>query len=125
MQDAMMYRFLLFKGQESMTWQDQIRFTELMGEGSAFPDAISANRKFHSKVPDNRLGYFSNDPNEGLMYQGTEGWHVDGNTVDMPHTFTIIHCIAANKNGPTLLVPLREITEMFTPEERYVQDHCS
>ena len=106
-----------------MTWQDEIRFTEIMGEGSAFPDATSANRKFHPKVPDNRLGYFSNDPNEGLMYQGTEGWHVDGNTVDVPHTFTIIHCIAANKNGPTLLVPLREITEMFTPEERYVQDH--
>ena len=31
------------------------------------------------------------DPNEGLMYQGTEGWHVDGNTVDLPHTFTVIH----------------------------------
>ena len=51
---------------------------------------------------------------------GTEGWHVDGNTVDLPHTFTIIHCIAANKHGPTLLVPLREIVESFTPEERYV-----
>lgn len=38
---------------------------------------------------------------------------------DLPHTFTIIHCMAANKNGPTLLVPLREITELFTDEERY------
>ena len=74
--------------------------------------------KYHPKVPDTRLGFFSNDPNEGLMYQGTEGWHVDGNTVDLPHTFTIIHCISANKNGPTLLVPLREIVESLTPEER-------
>ena len=74
--------------------------------------------QFHPKVPDNRLGYFSNDPNEGLMYQGTEGWHVDGNTVDLPHTFTVIHCISANKNGPTLMVPLRELVEMLTPEER-------
>ena len=55
---------------------------------------------------------------------GTEGWHVDGNTVDLPHTFTIIHCIAANKHGPTLLVPLREIVESFTPEERYVSVKC-
>ena len=52
------------------------------------------------------------------MYQGTEGWHVDGNTVEVPHTFTIIHCISANKNGPTLLVPLREITQLFTEDER-------
>ena len=51
--------------------------------------------------------------------KGTEGWHVDGNTVEVPHMFTIIHCISANKHGPTLLAPLREIVELFTPEERY------
>ena len=53
------------------------------------------------------------------MYQGTEGWHVDGNTVENPHFFTIIHCLSANRNGPTLLVPLREIIEMLSFEERY------
>ena len=52
------------------------------------------------------------------MFQGTEGWHVDGNTVELPHTFTIIHCISANKNGPTLLVPLREIVQSLSEEER-------
>ena len=74
-QDAIMFRFLVFSGQTTMTWQDEIHFTEKMGDGEAFPDSKSANRKFHPKVPDERLGYFSNDPNEGLMYQGTEGWH--------------------------------------------------
>ena len=74
--------------------------------------------KFHAKVPNPRLGYFSNDPSEGLMNQGTEGWHVDGNTVEVPHYFTIIHRISANRNGPTLLVPLREIVEMLSDEER-------
>ena len=74
-QDAIMFRFLLFSGQTTMTWQDEIHFTEKMGDGEAFPDSKSANRKFHPKVPDERLGYFSNDPNEGLMYQGTEGWY--------------------------------------------------
>ena len=69
-QDAIMFRFLLFSGQTTMTWQDEIHFTEKMGDGEAFPDSKSANRKFHPKVPDERLGYFSNDPNEGLMYQG-------------------------------------------------------
>ena len=74
-QDAIMFRFLVFSGQTTMTWQDEIHFTEKMGDGEAFPDSKSANRKFHPKVPDERLGYFSNDPNEGLMYQGTEGWY--------------------------------------------------
>ena len=117
-QDAFMFRFLIFPDQVDLSWEDEIAFTEKMGEGQAFPETTSANRKFHPKVPDPRLGYFSNDPDEGLMYQGTEGWHVDGNTVELPHTFTIIHCIAANKNGPTLLVPLKEIVERLSPEER-------
>lgn len=60
-----MHRFLVFHGQTQMQWQDEIDFTEKMGQGNAFPDALSANRKFHPKVPDNRLGYFSNDPSEG------------------------------------------------------------
>ena len=49
-QDAMMYRFLLFPGQDSMTWQDEVKFTEMMGEGNAFPDATSANRKVNFKI---------------------------------------------------------------------------
>ena len=48
-QEAMMHRFLVFTNQEPLTWQDQIHFTEIMGEGSAFPDATSANRAFHPK----------------------------------------------------------------------------
>ena len=72
----------------------------------------------HPKVPDPRLGYFSNDPAEGLTGQGIEGWHVDGNTVELPHSFTIIHCVSANRHGPTLLAPLREIVETLSSEER-------
>ena len=44
-QDAIMYRFLLFPGQNSLTWQDEINFTEKLGEGQAFPETSSANRK--------------------------------------------------------------------------------
>ena len=98
-----MYRFLVFTNQEPLTWQDQIHFTEMMGEGSAFPDATSAGRKFHPKVPDDRIGYFSNNPDEGLMYQGTEGWHVDGNTVGKKKINNIclkkIELVHAKKNS--------------------------
>ena len=49
-QDSMMYRFLLFPDQQSMTWKDQITFTELMGDGNAFPDAKSPGRKVSNKA---------------------------------------------------------------------------
>ena len=65
--------------------------------------------------------YYIKFCNHIYFNKGTEGWHVDGNTVEVPHMFTIIHCISANKHGPTLLAPLREIVELFTPEERYLQ----
>ena len=78
-----------------MTWQDQVRFTELFGP--AFVETSSANRKKHPKTPDPRIGVFSNDPSEGLTGQGTEGWHVDGNVVQNPHQFTIIRCVSSMK----------------------------
>ncbi|XP_033727523.1 uncharacterized protein LOC117316851 [Pecten maximus] len=118
-QEAYMYKFLLFRDQD-LSWQDQIRFTELFGR--PFEETSSVNRKFHPKVPDGRLGYFSNDPNEGLQGQGTEGWHVDGNIVTIPHEFTIIYCVSASKNGPTLVVPLKQIVDMLDPEERAFLD---
>ncbi|OWF45165.1 uncharacterized protein LOC110457383 [Mizuhopecten yessoensis] len=121
-QEAYMYKFLLFRDQD-LSWQDQIRFTELMG--TPFMETAAVNRKFHPKVPDGRLGYFSNDPNEGLQGQGTEGWHVDGNIVSVPHKFTIIYCVSASKNGPTLLVPLKQIVDMLSPEERTFLDTIS
>ena len=49
-QDALMYRFLLFPGQNSLTWQDEINFTEKLGEGQAFPETTSANRKVHFQL---------------------------------------------------------------------------
>lgn len=44
-QDAFMFRFLLFPNQLELSWQDEINFTEKMGEGQAFPETTSANRK--------------------------------------------------------------------------------
>ena len=44
-QDALMFRFLLFPNQLELSWQDEINFTEKMGEGQAFPETTSANRK--------------------------------------------------------------------------------
>ncbi|WAR25213.1 hypothetical protein MAR_010917, partial [Mya arenaria] len=114
-QEAFMYRFLLIRGQ-SLAWQDQVKFTEQLG--TPFRETSSINRKKHENIPDPRLGYFSNDRAEGLTSVGVEGWHVDGNVAEAPHLFTIIYCISNNKNGPTLVIPLREIVEMLNNEER-------
>ena len=44
-QDAIMYRFLVFREQEKMTWKDQIAFTESMGDGNAHMETKSPGRK--------------------------------------------------------------------------------
>lgn len=114
-QEAYMNRFLLFRDQD-LHWMDQIAYTRLLGE--PFAETTSINRKKHDKIPDKHLGYFSNDPTGGLTAVGIEGWHVDGNTVEMPHMFTLIYCISASRNGPTLVVPLKEIVDMLSGDER-------
>ena len=40
-----MYRFLVFREQEKMTWKDQIAFTESMGDGDAHMETKSPGRK--------------------------------------------------------------------------------
>ena len=44
-QDAIMYRFLVFREQEKMSWKDQIAFTESMGDGDAHMETKSPGRK--------------------------------------------------------------------------------
>ena len=48
-QDAVMYRFLVFHDQDSMTWKDQIAFTESMGDGKAHMETTTINRKVNLK----------------------------------------------------------------------------
>lgn len=114
-QEAIMYRFLLFREQD-LSWQNQIKFTGQLG--TPFMETSSLQRPTHPKTPDPRVGYFSNDPVEGVPGQGTEGWHIDGNSVPAPHQFTLICCVSASSNGPTLIVPLKEIVDLLAPEER-------
>ena len=114
-QEAFMHRFLVFRGQ-SLPWNEQIRVTSLFG--TIVDDANNPHRAKFDKTPDPRIVYFSNDESLGLRGNGIEGWHCDGNTVEVPHTFTFIYCVQPNKNGPTLVVPLREIVEMLSDEEK-------
>jgi len=114
-QESYMYRFLLFRNQE-LSWQNQIRFTGLLG--TPFSETKSINRKPHHKIPSEYLGIFSNDPEQGLTGVGIEGWHMDGSITAIPHAFTLIYCVSSSKNGPTLIVPLREIIDLLTEEER-------
>ena len=114
-QEAYMHRFLVFKKQD-LPWQDQIRLTSLFGD--PHEETKTPNRQKDENSPDPRLAVFSNDPSIGLKGNGVEGWHVDGNTIDTPHMFTFIYCLRPNRNGPTLVAPLREIVESLSQEER-------
>ena len=49
-QDAVMYRFLIFHDQNDMSWKDQIAFTESMGDGKAHMETKTINRKVWLKI---------------------------------------------------------------------------
>eukprot|EP00933_Yihiella_yeosuensis_P052852 TRINITY_DN50986_c0_g1_i1.p1 TRINITY_DN50986_c0_g1~~TRINITY_DN50986_c0_g1_i1.p1 ORF type:complete len:580 (+),score=85.28 TRINITY_DN50986_c0_g1_i1:41-1741(+) len=102
-------RLLVFRMQGDIPWQDQIAFSSHFGE--VFNESAHVNREKHPAVPDDRIAYFSNDERYGTRGAGTEGWHVDGNVVDVPHAITFIHAASAIPGGDTYFVPLREVVK--------------
>ena len=56
-----------------------------------FSEAKSKNRKSHVMEPDPRIAFFSNNGTIGTTGVGVEGWHVDGNVAENPHSFTLIY----------------------------------
>jgi alpha-ketoglutarate-dependent taurine dioxygenase len=108
------HRVLIIK-QGDLSWEDQIEFTEKLGE--SFVETSSSNRKKHDKTPDPRIAIISNDTKVGLKNIGTEGFHVDGTIIEKPHKFSILYCKRANKGGNTLFAPIRETLESLPEDE--------
>jgi hypothetical protein len=56
------------------------------------------------------------DTSEGDWVPGPAKWAIDGlcNIKKSPGSY----CVHANTNGPTLIVPLKEIVDMLTKKER-------
>ncbi|KAK3092843.1 hypothetical protein FSP39_007816 [Pinctada imbricata] len=113
--EAFMHRFLVFRGQD-IPGEEQVRITSLLG--SAHEETSTPGREKQNNILDKRLAFLSNDPKEGLLGNGVEGWHSDGNTIDTPHLFTLLYCKKASRLGPTLIVPLKEISDALSEDER-------
>ena len=65
-------------------------------------------RKFHGEK-DPRVAVFSNNPQFGLPSVGVEGFHCDGNVMEIPHAATLLFCERTIPNADTILSPLNEV----------------
>eukprot|EP00928_Gymnodinium_smaydae_P065183 TRINITY_DN48361_c0_g1_i1.p1 TRINITY_DN48361_c0_g1~~TRINITY_DN48361_c0_g1_i1.p1 ORF type:complete len:534 (+),score=59.24 TRINITY_DN48361_c0_g1_i1:51-1604(+) len=115
-------RILAFRGLGSLSWQDQKAFSALFGK--FFNESAHSNRAPHPAVPDHHVARFSNNPKLGSTSAGTEGWHVDGNVVRVPHAITFIHAISAIPDGDTMFVPLREVVHTLR-KQGYLRGSCT
>lgn len=114
-------RVLAFRRLGTLSWEDQLAFSAFFGE--VFNESSHSNRKPHNAIPDPRVAIFSNNPEMGVTGAGTEGWHVDGNVVDVPHAMTFIHAISAVPEGDTFFVPLREVVRALR-RTGYLKGKC-
>ncbi|GMH93404.1 hypothetical protein TrVE_jg14348 [Triparma verrucosa] len=108
------HRFLHFPLQDGLTWQDQLTFVQLFGV--AFDESLHPNRVPWEGEKDPRVAVFSNNKNYGLVGVGVEGFHSDGNVVEIPHQANFLYCEQTVKGAATLLAPLEEVRNSL-PEE--------
>lgn len=114
-------RLLAFRGLGSLPWEDQLAFTTFFG--TVFNESAHSNRAPHPAAPDPHIAVFSNDPANGSVSAGTEGWHVDGNVVRLPHAVTLIHAISVIPDGDTIFVPLQEVVHLLR-ERGHLSGRC-
>ena len=60
----------------------------------------------------------SNDPKEGNLGTGADGWHVDGYFTEKPFLMNVMHFYEVSEGGETWLSPLKEVVESLEPEVR-------
>ena len=131
-QDLHTHRYLHFKGQGKLPWEAQLSFMQLFGPvvdevrcnthighniqptylpQSPHPPPQSSHvnrREFHGEK-DPRVAVFSNNPQFGLPSVGVEGFHCDGNVMEIPHAATLLFCERTIPNADTILSPLNEV----------------
>ncbi|GMH52327.1 hypothetical protein TL16_g01209 [Triparma laevis f. inornata] len=101
------HRFLHFPLQDGLTWQDQLMFVQLFGK--PFDESLHPNRIPWEGEKDPQVAIFSNDKKYGLVGVGIEGFHSDGNVVEIPHQANFLYCEQTVKGAATLLAPLEEV----------------
>ena len=92
-------------------------FFTIMWRDNSFEESTSVNREKFQGEYDSRVAVISNNKYRGLTGIGTEGFHQDGNVVDIPHAINFLYCESSISGGDTLLVPNHEVRAVL--ERRY------
>eukprot|EP00397_Hematodinium_sp_SG-2012_P043837 GEMP01048820.1.p1 GENE.GEMP01048820.1~~GEMP01048820.1.p1 ORF type:complete len:289 (+),score=62.16 GEMP01048820.1:331-1197(+) len=108
-EDMVQYRVLVFKGQHTMTPNQQIAISKGLGK-------IESTFYKHPRSPHPDIFRVSNREEEGCTGVGRTGWHVDGTFMKAPFTYQTMHFPSVSKGGNTAFVPLKELYESQTEE---------
>ncbi|KAL6780035.1 hypothetical protein ACKKBF_B14675 [Auxenochlorella protothecoides x Auxenochlorella symbiontica] len=100
--DVSRHRLLIFRDQGIISGPRQAEI------GGWFGDLESTFRK-HPRSPHPDVFRVSNDPAEGCIGVGREGWHIDGSFQPAPFSHSLYHIIDVPSRGATRFVALTEL----------------
>lgn len=111
--DLIQHRAVLFRKQ-NLSGQRQVDISNALG-------IVKSTFYKHPKSPHPDIFRVSNDEAEGCRNVGRSGWHIDGTFQTMPFKYQTMYfpsVMADGRGGDTYFVPLKELYDSFTQEER-------
>eukprot|EP00571_Detonula_confervacea_P000057 CAMPEP_0172325656 /NCGR_PEP_ID=MMETSP1058-20130122/54480_1 /TAXON_ID=83371 /ORGANISM="Detonula confervacea, Strain CCMP 353" /LENGTH=320 /DNA_ID=CAMNT_0013042247 /DNA_START=304 /DNA_END=1266 /DNA_ORIENTATION=+ len=113
-QDLIKHRAILFRNQ-SLSGQRQVDISNALG-------TIESTFYKHPKSPHPDIFRVSNNEDEGCTQVGRSGWHIDGTFQKMPFMYQTMYFPSVAHGGDTYFVPLKELYDSFSLEEREYYD---
>ncbi|XP_078481351.1 alpha-ketoglutarate-dependent sulfate ester dioxygenase-like [Ciona intestinalis] len=117
-EDVTKHRLVVFRNQGVVDGHRQVEISKWFGE----IDNVSYAK--HPMSPNIDIFRVSNDPVQGCTGVGITGWHIDGTFRSEPYSHSIYHMVSVAKSGgDTMFIPLTQVVESFSPEQREFLNH--
>lgn len=113
-QHLIQHRAILFRNQ-SLSGQQQVDISNALG-------TIESTFYKHPKSPHPDIFRVSNKEQEGCTQVGRSGWHLDGTFQNKPFMYQTMYFPSVAQGGDTYFVPLKELYDSFSLEEREYYD---
>jgi hypothetical protein len=109
------WRFLVFRAPEGV--EQKLGVEEHLAMGRWWGE-IGNDWDSHPKMLHKDVRRLSNDPAEGEVGAGADGWHIDGYSSKNPYLLNIMHFWEASEGGETWISPLKELVGGLDAETR-------
>ncbi|XP_002736252.1 alpha-ketoglutarate-dependent taurine dioxygenase-like [Saccoglossus kowalevskii] len=111
--DVTEHRILIFKNQRNISPDKHVEI------GRWFGELESTSFYKHPKSPSLNIFRVSNDASEGQVGVGNTGWHIDGQYLQKPCSYSIYHMVNISRGAETLFAPLNDIIEGLSHRQRH------